>query len=1266
MKLTRTAVLCMHMLLAAASTVRAAGWVDVTNIFIQNPSFDNNSSQGWSNTNDAWGVNVRCESMEFWSGTFNLWQDLEDLPKGKYRLSVQSYYRTADNDPAYAAYRNGTEEITAYLYAGEQKTPLASVYSYELPYPVVGCWSYGNHHFPNTMESAAVAFGNGAYQNTLEFEAEGRVRIGLVNEQWTVSNWCIFDNFRLEFDGEMVAVQQVTLTAEKSDIIVGETTRCTAVVEPSNAMIKALTWQSDNPSVATVDEKGQVTGLSVGTAKITASTTDGSGVSATVTITVSRSTPTAASVVINEVMASNIDEFVSPAFNFDGWIELYNPTDQAVSLGGLYMSDNADNLKQWQLPADFGILPAKGYKTVWFDSNGIARHNAPFKLDVDGGNLYISDPSGQLLTSLTYPESMERVSYARTTDGDNEWSTTSTPTPGTSNAGTTYASAQLAAPVADQPSQLFTGSMTVNVTIPSGTTLRYTLDGSLPTMENGQTSTTGKISVHTTTSLRLRLFADGKLASPVTTRSYIHRDKNYVLPIVSVVGDQRFFYDDSLGVCVQGVNGRPGNGQERPCNWNMDWERPVNLSYLTEDGEMVLNQDVNLEMCGGWSRAWTPHSFKLKGNKELGGNKNLPYPFFSQKPYIRNRTLQVRNGGNDTQARFKDPALQYIVLTSGIDVDGQSYQPVHEFINGKYIGVLNVREPNNKHYVYANYGWDDDVIDQFEMSPDSGYVQKCGTPDAFNELVDILSPDAANSETYAEICAMLDIDAYINYMAAQMYLGNTDWPQNNVKGFRHQDGGRFRFVLFDLDHAFNSNNPFNDFMWKENYTFDQLYPRELGRRSGQIRFVTLFKNLLRNADFRRRFIDTYCMMGGSVFESKRAAAIIDELAGRVNPAMALENGSATPTANTLRSSLSSRLGTSTNALRNYSAFNLGSVSALRVTLDSDVEGAQLMINDTPVPTGHFDGNLFPPVKVRAVAPAGYVFAGWLKNGAQSPNYYSTETEISMPKETNLRLKACYRALSQSERLAQGITPVRINEVSGSNDSYVNEYGKKNDWIELYNTTDEEVDIEGMYLTDNLDKLTKYQITKESTSAQTRIPAHGRLLIWCDKLETTSQALHASFKIDGDGGALALTAADKSWTDTFYYEAHDANHTVGRYPDGAADIYMMSTPTIATANRLTSYAVKAGQGSVGINPAQATATGGFRICYGSQQLIVKGAAGTGQTAVKIFTTDGRLVEQATVEPNNGTARLDVSHLPAGFYVAQAIDGQQASVSCKFMK
>ena len=52
--------------------------------------------------------------------------------------------------------------------------------------------------------------------------------------------------------------------------------------------------------------------------------------------------------IINELMASNAGIVMSPATNFDSWIELYNPSGQAVSLAGMYLIDGYDN--RWQMP----------------------------------------------------------------------------------------------------------------------------------------------------------------------------------------------------------------------------------------------------------------------------------------------------------------------------------------------------------------------------------------------------------------------------------------------------------------------------------------------------------------------------------------------------------------------------------------------------------------------------------------------------------------------------------------------------------------------------------------------------------------------------------------------------------------------------------------------------------------------------------------------------------------------------------------------------
>jgi hypothetical protein len=1441
---TKLIVLCGF--LSLASGLKAA-WTDVTSYFIQTPDFENNASYGWTWDSNAQSQTIRVGCMEFWNGTFHIWQELSGLPYGNYRLSVQSYYRTGDNSEAYSYYANGTEVIPAFLYAGSYQKQLVSVYSYEFPQQINGCWTYnsGNwntgtkHYFPNTMETAAQAFDNGAYVNVLEFQGGGNVTIGLKNETYNYSNWCIFSHFKLEYDNP-TQITNFQLSLPKSELQVGETMQIGSLFTPANTLLTKLSWTSDNASVAIVDNNGLVTGLRPGTAKITATTTDGSNITRSVTINVVRLPTDPNALIINEIMASNVDEYLSPALNFDGWMELYNPTEKAVTLAGLYLSDDALNPTKWVLPASLGALSAKGYKVIWFDSNSIADENVPFKLNVDGGFIHLSDENGNIITSQYYPASLERVSYARTTDGGELWSVAGIPTPGTTNTTSFFAQSQLAAPAIDQPSRLFDGPFTATVTIPTGTKLRYTLDTTLPTLENGYDSTDGIFQISETTNLRLRLFStdNSQLPSKVTTRSFILRDRDYYLPVVSVVGEDRFFSSTEIGVFAKGPNGRPGNGQSDNCNWNMDWERPVNFSYLDANGDMQLNQDVDLEMCGGWSRAWTPHSFKLKGNKEFGGNKHLPYTFFSQKPFIRNRTLQIRNGGNDTNARLKDPALQYIVQTSGLNLDCQSYEPVHEFINGNYIGVLNIREPNNKHYVYANYGWDDDEIDQFEMSPDSGYVQKCGTPDAFLELVDVLSPDAANPETYAEICRLLDIDSYVNYMAVELYLGGTDWPQNNVKSFRLRDGGKFRFVLFDLDGTFATNSPFATFVNKETYTFDQLYPTSLGRITDQIRFVTLFKNLMKNDQFCRKFIDAFCLIGGSVFEQSRATDIVTMLQNRVQNAMALENknGYLKNTANTLRNNLTlNRDNNMVSTMGDF--FSLDASNRKKVSLSSTVEGAQVLVNGMRVPTGKFDGYMYQPAVLKAVEPAGYAFQGWtlpsvggieLKskgtnwyyydqgsldetgwqypsstidwkqgqapigynnpnvtaktqvnyrsgsnttyyfrttvnldqvpvaneeiwldyviddgfvvyvNGTEAGRYnmpndnvsyntyattyahsnpdegsmqlpaglfqkgsnliavevhnnsatstdilweasiryktlsvtnvYSTDAEISLPEGDNLVLTASYRELTSQERQQQGINPVRINELSGSNNSLINEYGKKSDWVELYNTTNQPIDVEGMYLTDNLNKPEKYQISKGTTQANTIIPAHGYLLVWCDKLATTDQGLHATFKISGEGGALALTANDKSWKDVLYYGAHDANTTIGRYPDGAADVYAFSLPTIANPNMLTSYVTLTDQEQLAEAtdiPVTIASANGFRIRYGSQQLLIK-SEDADNADVDIYTADGRHVERAHVALSQGVARLNVAHLPMGFYVARATDEQGNRVGCKFMK
>ncbi len=83
-------------------------------------------------------------------------------------------------------------------------------------------------------------------------------------------------------------ITNISLTMEKADLKDGAIVQLIAQIIPSDAANKTLSWTSDNPSVAAVDNNGLVTAVSAGEATITVSSTDGSNVSASCVITVTK------------------------------------------------------------------------------------------------------------------------------------------------------------------------------------------------------------------------------------------------------------------------------------------------------------------------------------------------------------------------------------------------------------------------------------------------------------------------------------------------------------------------------------------------------------------------------------------------------------------------------------------------------------------------------------------------------------------------------------------------------------------------------------------------------------------------------------------------------------------------------------------------------------------------------------------------------------------------------------------------------------------
>ena len=148
---------------------------------------------------------------------------------------------------------------------------------------------------------------------------------------------------------------------------------------------------------------------------------------------------TGPSVVINELMADNDNVIADPQGDYDDWIELYNRTDSAVLLTGMYLSDKEDNLTKWEFPENTEI-PANGYLIVWLDEdhddeNATEGLHANFKLSKNGEiALFVdTDANGnQVLDSVTFGEQETDVAYGRFPDGTGDFQIVAA-TPGAQN-----------------------------------------------------------------------------------------------------------------------------------------------------------------------------------------------------------------------------------------------------------------------------------------------------------------------------------------------------------------------------------------------------------------------------------------------------------------------------------------------------------------------------------------------------------------------------------------------------------------------------------------------------------------------------------------------------------------------------------------------------------------------------------------------------------------------------------------------------------------
>lgn len=237
---------------ASESNPMDASFLIKANTISRNDQRNNSSWQGGITIGGYGSVEGSNMCIERYNTTFDVYQEITGVPDGKYRLSVEGFYRYGGDGiaPAVEARNNGTEEIYAYYYVGTGEAKLKSIFDGADAITNGISSDYGV--VPNTLEQAARFISAGAYQNP-EIEGvvmNGTLRVGVKKETAVSRDWTAFDTFILTYLGP---VQDLTPYIEAYEKALANAKAAAATTDKV-----APTWLAAlNNSISTYD-KGKV------------------------------------------------------------------------------------------------------------------------------------------------------------------------------------------------------------------------------------------------------------------------------------------------------------------------------------------------------------------------------------------------------------------------------------------------------------------------------------------------------------------------------------------------------------------------------------------------------------------------------------------------------------------------------------------------------------------------------------------------------------------------------------------------------------------------------------------------------------------------------------------------------------------------------------------------------------------------------------------------------------------------------------------------
>lgn len=571
----------------------------------------------------------------------------------------------------------------------------------------------------------------------------------------------------------------------------------------------------------------------------------------------------AATLVINEVMASNNSFVADPQNEYDDWIEFYNTGTATVDVAGMCVTDDLGEPTKWRFPSghpELTRIAPGGFLLLWADGDttdpGL---HAGFSLSADGEEVGLFDSDGvTLIDSVSFGPQRVDLSYGRYPDGSGDWTVMAWPTPGAKNISTI--AGVVAEPQFSRTRGFCDDAFTLELTTPTeGATIYYRLDGADPLSQSGRIPTgtkyTGPIRIARTTCVRAGATKAGWLSSTLVTASYIFlndvihqpvqpsgfpsswgatrvdyemdpevvnnplytptiKDDLKTIPSVSVTINNDDFFGAQKGIYAN----TQAHGTE--------WEKPASIEWIDPVAGDNFQVNAGLRIHGsqyGRTAGVAKHSLRILFKNEYGPT-HLEYPIFEDSDIERFDCLILRAIWN--YSWFGDSTACSGMGTSHADYLRGLFacdtvrdlgrlnprgRPVHVYINGLYWGLYILSERPDENFAAEHLGASKEDYDVLYANTSMEVV--AGDLTAWNAMLAAAAGDLSTPQAYEAFQKLVDVPSMIDYLLMIYYTGSRDAPvllcndqspRNYYTLRRRNPPGPFLFLPWDVEWTLES------------------------------------------------------------------------------------------------------------------------------------------------------------------------------------------------------------------------------------------------------------------------------------------------------------------------------------------------------------------------------------------------------------------------------------------------------------------------------